>query len=66
VFNADKTNVKHVWKLGGNVVWTATLPIGSTAWSTMSRMKMSAAGNWEVDVQSESGASIGKIAFTIN
>jgi hypothetical protein len=66
VFNANGTNVKHVWKVGGKEVWTGTLPVGSAAWSTMTRMTVRTAGSWEVDVQTEAGASIGKVSFTVN
>jgi Protein of unknown function (DUF2914) len=58
-------NIKHVWKRDGKEVWTATLPVGSKLWSTQSRRAISAAGAWEVDVQTEAGASIGTVSFTI-
>lgn len=58
-------NVKHVWKRDGKEVWTATLPVGSKLWSTMSRRTIPAAGSWEVAVQTEAGASIGTVSFTI-
>lgn len=58
-------NIKHVWKHDGKEVWAATLPVGSKSWSTMSRRTIPSAGSWEVDVQTEAGASIGSIAFTI-
>jgi hypothetical protein len=58
-------NVKHVWKHDGKEVWTATLPVGSKLWSTQSRRTIPSAGSWEVDVQTEAGASLGTIAFTI-
>lgn len=58
-------NVKHVWKLDGKEVWTATLPLGSKRWSTASRRAIPAAGSWAVDVQTEAGASLGTVSFTI-
>ena len=58
-------NVKHVWKRDGKEVWTATLPVGSKRWSTQSRRAITTAGSWSVDVQTEAGASIGTISFTI-
>jgi len=58
-------NIKHVWKLDGKEVWTATLPVGSARWSTMSRRTIGAKGSWEVDVQSEAGASIGSVSFKV-
>ena len=58
-------NIKHVWKRDGKEVWTATLAVGSKLWSTMSRRTIPSAGSWEVDVQTEAGASIGSISFTI-
>ncbi|HEX2688817.1 MAG TPA: DUF2914 domain-containing protein, partial [Kofleriaceae bacterium] len=58
-------NIKHVWKRDGKEAWTAILPVGSKLWSTQSRRTIPTAGVWEVEVQSEAGASIGKISFTI-
>ena len=58
-------NVKHVWKRDGKDVWTATLPVGSKRWSTQSRRAITTAGSWSVDVQTEAGASIGTVSFTI-
>ena len=58
-------NIKHVWKRDGKEVWTATLPVGSKAWSTMSRRTIPAAGSWEVDVTTEAGQQIGSVSFTI-
>ena len=57
--------VKHVWKRDGKDVWTATLPVGSKRWSTQSRRAITTAGSWSVDVQTEAGASIGTVSFTI-
>jgi hypothetical protein len=59
-------NVKHVWKLDGKEVWTATLPVGSKRWSTMSRRAIETKGNWEVAVTTDAGDSLGTVAFTIN
>ena len=59
-------NIKHVWKLDGKEVWTATLPVSSKRWSTMSRRAIQSKGSWEVEVTTEAGASLGTIAFTIN
>ena len=58
-------NIKHVWKLDGKDVWTATLPVSSKRWSTQSRRAIPKAGNWSVDVQTEAGASLGTVSFTI-
>jgi hypothetical protein len=58
-------NIKHVWKLDGKEVWTATLPIGSKRWSTQTRRTINKAGSWSVDVVTEAGASLGSVAFTI-
>lgn len=58
-------NIKHVWKLDGKEVWSATLPVGSKLWSTQSRRTIPKAGSWEVEVMTEGGASIGKVAFTV-
>lgn len=58
-------NIKHVWKRDGKDVWTATLPVGSKLWTTSSRRAIPAAGAWEVEVQTDAGASLGKVAFTI-
>jgi hypothetical protein len=64
VVNAEG-NVKHVWKLDGKDMWTATLPVGSKKWSTQSRRAIPKAGNWTVDVQTEAGASLGTVSFTV-
>jgi len=64
VTNAEG-NIKHVWKRDGKEVWTATLPVGSKLWSTQSRRAIPSAGSWEVSVQTEAGASIGTVSFTI-
>jgi len=58
-------NIKHVWKHDGKEVWSATLPVGSKLWSTQSRRTIPSAGSWEVEVQTEAGASIGTVSFTI-
>ena len=58
-------NIKHVWKLDGKEVWTATLPVGSKRWSTQSRRAIPKAGSWQVDVQTEAGAQLGTVSFTI-
>lgn len=58
-------NVKHVWKQDGKEVWTATLPVGSARWSTMTRRTIGAKGAWEVDVQTEAGAQIGSVSFKV-
>jgi len=58
-------NIKHVWKLDGKDVWTATLAIGSKKWSTQSRRTIPKAGSWTVEVQTEAGASLGSVSFTI-
>ena len=64
VLNGDG-NVKHVWKRDGKEVWTATLAVGSKRWSTQSRRVIPKAGSWEVDVQTEAGAQLGTVSFTI-
>lgn len=58
-------NVKHVWKRDGKEVWTATLAVGSKKWSTQSRRAIPKPGAWEVDVQTEAGASLGTVSFTV-
>ena len=58
-------NIKHVWKRDGKDVWTATLKVGSKRWSTQSRRAIPTAGSWSVDVQTEAGASLGTVSFTI-
>jgi hypothetical protein len=58
-------NIKHVWKRDGKEVWTATLPVGSKNWSTASRRAISGAGSWAVDVQTDAGAALGTVSFTI-
>ena len=57
--------IKHVWKQDGKEVWTATLPVSSARWSTMSRRTIGAKGAWEVDVQTDAGVSIGSVSFTV-
>jgi hypothetical protein len=64
VLNGDG-HIKHVWKLDGKDVWTATLPVSSKRWSTQSRRAITKAGNWTVDVQTDAGASLGTVAFTV-
>jgi len=58
-------SIKHVWKRDGKEVWTATLPVGSKNWSTSSRRVIPAAGSWAVDVQTDAGAQLGTVSFTI-
>jgi hypothetical protein len=64
VTNAEG-NIKHVWKRDGKEVWSATLPVGSKLWSTQSRRTIPGAGAWQVDVQTEAGAALGTVSFTI-
>jgi hypothetical protein len=64
VTNAEG-NIKHVWKLDGKEVWTATLAVGSKKWSTQSRRAIAKPGSWSVDVQTEAGASLGTVSFTV-
>jgi len=64
VTNAEG-NIKHVWKRDGKEVWTATLPVGSKLWSTQSRRAIPSAGAWQVDVQTDAGAALGTVSFTI-
>lgn len=58
-------SVRHVWKRDGKEVWSATLRIGGKKWSTQSRRRIPSAGNWEVDVQTSDGASLGTVAFSV-
>jgi len=51
-------SVKHVWKLDGKPVWTATLPVKSKHWSTQSRRTITKPGNWEVDVTTVDGGMV--------
>jgi nucleoid-associated protein YgaU len=57
--------VKHVWKLDGKEVWTATLPVNSARWSTMSRRPVHAKGAYDVDVQTDGGVTIGSVSFKV-
>lgn len=57
--------VKHVWKLDGKPVWTATLPVKSKHWSTQSRRTITKPGNWEVEVTSEDGTALSSIGFQV-
>ena len=57
--------VKHVWKQDGKEVWTATLPVSSARWSTMSRRALGAKGSWEVEVLADGGASLGSVSFQV-
>jgi len=63
--NNGPSEIKHIWKKGGEVLWTATLPIKSTRWSTMSRRAMGTPGEYEVEVTTADGASLGTVKFTI-
>jgi hypothetical protein len=58
-------NIKHVWKRDGKDMWTATLRVGSRRWSTQSRRAITTPGSWTVDVQTDAGASLGTVSFTI-
>jgi hypothetical protein len=58
-------NVKHVWKQDGKELWSATLPIGSKRWSTQSRRTLSRAGEYEVDITTDDGTSLGAVKFTV-
>ena len=57
--------VKHVWKLDGKEVWTATLPVSSARWSTMRRRPIHAKGAYDVDVQPDGGVTIGSVSFKV-
>jgi hypothetical protein len=63
--NHAEGNIKHVWKLDGKEVWTATLAVGSKKWSTQSRRAITKPGSWTVDVQTEAGAPLGTVSFTV-
>lgn len=58
-------NVKHVWKLGGKELWTATLPVSSKRWSTQTRRTIAKPGDYEVDVTTEDGTELGNVKFTV-
>lgn len=58
-------DIKHVWKLGGKEVWTATLPVGSKRWTTASRRTIATAGSWQVDVTTDAGAQLGTVSFAV-
>jgi DUF2914 family protein len=58
-------SIKHVWKQDGKEVWTAILPVNSARWSTMSRRAIGAKGAWEVEVQTDAGASLGSVSFKV-
>lgn len=64
VTGANGTDIKHVWKLDGKEVWTATLPVGSNRWSTQSRRTIKG-GSWEVEVTAADGKSLGSVKFTV-
>lgn len=57
--------VKHVWKHDGKAVWTASMPVKSKRWSTMSRRTVRSPGSWNVDVQNAEGASLGTVSFDV-
>lgn len=65
VQNAEP-NVKHVWKLDGKEVWSMSLAVGSKRWATYTHHTVRSAGKWQVDVQTESGETIGTTGFTVN
>ena len=65
VTGAGGTDVKHVWKKDGAEIWTATLHIGSSRWTTATMRTLSKAGSYEVDVVGADGADLGKIEFTV-
>ena len=64
ITNGEGT-IKHVWKRDGSPVWTATLAVGGKKWATQSRRAIPKAGAWEVEVQTEAGASLGSVKFTV-
>ena len=64
ITNGEGT-IKHVWKRDGKEVWSAPLAIGGKRWSTQSRRTIPKAGEWEVEVQTEAGASLGSVKFTV-
>jgi hypothetical protein len=57
--------IKHIWKQDGKEVWTATLPVNSARWSTMSRRTIGAKGSWDVEVTTDGGASLGTVSFKV-
>ena len=64
VSNANDTSIKHVWKRDGKEVWTATLPVKSSRWSTQTRRTIKD-GSWEVEVVADGGKSLGSVKFTV-
>lgn len=64
IFNADGTSVQHVWKKDGKEVWSATLSIRSARWSTNSR-RVVQPGQYEVEVRSQDGSSLGSVSFSV-
>lgn len=65
VRGADGTTIKHVWKKDGAELWTASLRIGSSRWTTSSRRLLNQPGQYTVSVLAEDGSEIGKVDFTI-
>jgi Protein of unknown function (DUF2914) len=65
VSGAKDTTVKHVWKKDGAEIWSASLHVGSSRWTTASMRTLSKPGSYEVDVVGEDGGDLGKIEFAI-
>ncbi len=65
VTGAGGTTVKHVWKRDGAEIWSASLKIGSSKWTTSTRRVLSKPGKYEVAVVSADGADLGKVEFTV-
>jgi hypothetical protein len=64
VHNAKDTTITHVWKFNGDEIWTATLDVKSSRWTTYSRRTVRA-GQYEVVVQGQDGAVLGSVSFSV-
>lgn len=65
VYAADGSTIKHVWKKDGAELWTASLHIGSSRWTTSSRRVLNQPGQYTVVVLAADGSEIGKADFSI-
>jgi hypothetical protein len=57
--------VKHVWKRGAEAIWTATLAVRSTEWTTMSRRALAQRRMYTVDVATPDGVVLAEISFDV-